>query len=85
MTRKPVYQRPIAGDLSGINAIGGKVKPLAMCANGYSVSRETCSNGSHPVTSHPSTACSPNGLGPEYARCASGTVATQGCSTGSTD
>jgi hypothetical protein len=82
MTGKPIYQQPIAEDLSGMSAFGGKVRPFASCEAGHTVSQEGCRTGYTPKTSNPLTACSPNGHDPDRGVCHQGNLDASGCHSG---
>jgi hypothetical protein len=84
MTGKLIYQRPIAEDLSGMSAIGGRPKPMGACQNGTALIVGEC-NPNGAAVSGTIKSCKPTGNNEALGRCKTGGTATKynGCMMGS--
>lgn len=78
MGNKRPYRTPEVVNISGFGVVGYEF--LGYCAAGDAPTTNVCQNGNS-VTQDP-TACSPNGILPQYGRCLAGSVVVAGCVSG---
>ena len=89
--QSPLYEAPIARDLSGLS-VQGQVSPKGMCLGGGGLTYVTCSDGSlpygvlcNPTGSSVTAACLPTGNSPQFGYCQpTGGLAVEGCYSGGT-